>query len=130
MSLSAVWGHSQHEHSQRAFSLRRELLIDDVRSVGKPANTLALSPQGNDPTAKSTCILECVVVRVTDYGGVTVVGVPIGTDQYVLEPTLEVVKDGRTDRLGNCLADMLDRQAGGLIAIGPLWQRTSHFKEL
>ena len=31
-------------------------------------------------------------VRIVDEGGVTMVGVPIGTDEYVLERALEVVR--------------------------------------
>ena len=38
-------------------------------------------------------------VRIVDEGGVTMVGVPIGTDEYVLERALEVVRDGGADRL-------------------------------
>lgn len=46
-------------NTARVYSfLRRELLIDDVRSVGKPANTLALPPQGNAPTAKNISLPE------------------------------------------------------------------------
>ena len=35
------------------------------------------------------------------------VGVPIGTDKYVLDRAMEVVRDGGADRLARCL------QAGG-----------------
>ena len=35
--------------------------------------------------------------------------VPIGTDEYVLERALEVVRDGGADRLARCLAIMLDK---------------------
>ena len=48
-------------------------------------------------------------VRIVDEGGVTMVGVPIGTDEYVLERALEVVRDGGADRLARCLAIMLDK---------------------
>ena len=47
-------------------------------------------------------------------------GVAIGTDDYVLERTLEVVRDGGADRLARCLANMPDKQAAALIAIESL----------
>ena len=67
-------------------------------------------------------------VRIVDEGGVTMVGVPIGTDEYVLERTLEVVRDGGADRYGRCLAFMPDTQAAVLIAIESLGQRTSYLE--
>ena len=36
----------------------------------------------------------------------TAVGVPIGTDEYVLERAIEVVRDGGADRLARCLENM------------------------
>ena len=48
------------------------------------------------------------------------VGVPIGTDEYVLDRAMEVVRDGGADRLARCLANMPDKQAAALIAIESL----------
>ena len=48
------------------------------------------------------------------------VGVPIGTDEYVLDRAVEVVRDGGADRLVRCLARMPDKQAATLIAIESL----------
>ena len=53
------------------------------------------------------------------------VGVPIGTDENVLERALGVGRDGGADRLAFCLANMPDKNAAALIAIEPLGQRTS-----
>ena len=47
----------------------------------------------------------------------TAVGVPIGTDEDVLERAMEVVKDEGADRLARCLANMLDKQAAALTTI-------------
>ena len=47
------------------------------------------------------------------------VGVPTGTDEYVLEQALEVVRDGGADRLARCFANMPDKQAAALIAMNP-----------
>ena len=56
------------------------------------------------------------------------VGVLTGTDEYVLERAMEVVRDGGADRLARCLANMPDKQATALIVITPLRQRTSHLE--
>ena len=82
----------------RAFAfLRREL--EDVGLVANPAKTVALQPKGPAPTAEEMSLLERVDVRIVGEGGVTVVGVPIGTDEYVLERAMGVVGDGGADRL-------------------------------
>ncbi|CAN0339095.1 unnamed protein product, partial [Laminaria digitata] len=100
----------------RAFAfLRREL--DDIGIVINPAKTVALPPKGHAPTAEEISLLESVGVRIAGEGGVTVVGVPIGTDEYVLERAMEVrvLRDDGTDRLVRCLANMPDKQAAALI---------------
>ena len=48
------------------------------------------------------------------------VGIPIGTDEYVLERAMEVMRDGDADHLARCLANMPDKQAGAHIAIESL----------
>ena len=54
--------------------------------------------------------------------------VPIGTDEYVLDRAMEVVRDGGADRLARCLAHMPDKQAAALIAIESLGQRASYLE--
>ena len=54
------------------------------------------------------------------------VGVPIGNDEYVLERAGEIVKEGGTDHLARCLANMLDKQAAALIVTQSLGQRTGY----
>ena len=97
----------------------------DIGTVVNPAKTVALPPKGHAPTAEEISLLENVDVSITGEGGATVVGVPIGTDEYVLDRAMEVVRDGGADRLARCLANMPDKQAAALIAIDPLGQRTS-----
>ena len=70
--------------------------------------------------------LESVDVRIIGEGRVTVVGVPIGTDEYVLERAMGVMKDGGADRLAPCLANMPGMQAAAPITINSLGQRTSY----
>ena len=48
------------------------------------------------------------------------VGVPIGTNEYVLDRAMEVVRHGGANRLARCLANMPDKQAAALIAIESL----------
>ena len=55
-------------------------------------------------------------------------GVPIGTDEYVLVPALKVVRDGGADRLARCLASMPNKQGAALIAIESLAQRTCYLE--
>lgn len=64
-------------------------------------------------------LLEDVDVRVTDERGVTMTGVPMGTDEYVLERAMGVTRDGGAKRLARCLADMPNKEAATLIAIEP-----------
>ena len=54
------------------------------------------------------------------------VGVPIGNDEYVLERAGEIVKEGGTDHLARCLANMPDKQAAALIVTQSLGQRTGY----
>ena len=44
------------------------------------------------------------------------VGVPIGTDEYVLKRAVEVVRDEGADCLARCLSNVPDMQAAALIA--------------
>ena len=106
--------------------LRREL--EDIGIVVNPAKTIKLPPEGYAPKAEEVSLLESVDVRIAGEGGATVVGVPIGTDEYVLDRAMEVVRDGGADRLARYLASMPDKQAAALIAIASLGQRTSYLE--
>ena len=111
----------------RAFAfLQREL--DDIGVVVNAAKTVALPPEGHTPTAEEISLLESVEVRTADKGGVTVLGVPIGTKEYVRGRAMEVVRDGGADHLARCLANMHDKQAAALITVESLRQRTSYFE--
>lgn len=59
--------------------------------------------------AENISLFESVDGRIADRGGVTVVGIPIGTEECVLEHTVGVVMDGGASRLARCLADMPDK---------------------
>ena len=112
----------------RAFSiLRRE--PEDICIVFN-GKTIALPPKGHAPTAEEISLLESVDVRIAGEGGATAVGVSIGTDEYVLDRAVEVVRDGGTDSLARCLASMSDKQVTALIAIESLGQRTRYLEGL
>ena len=107
----------------RAFAfLRREL--QDIDTVVNTAKTLALPPKEHAPTAEDISLLERVGVRIVGERGVRMVGVPIGTDEYVLERAMEAVRDGGADCLARCLANVPDKLAASLSAIESLEQRT------
>ena len=71
--------------------LRREL--EDIDNVVNPAKTVALPPEGHASTAEEISLLNSVGVRIVSEGGVTVVGVPIGTDEYAVKRAMEVMRD-------------------------------------
>ena len=83
--------------------------LEDIGIVVNAAKTVALPPKGHAPTAEEISLLESVDVSITGEGGATVVDVPIGTDKYVLDRAMEVVRDGGADRLARCLANMPDK---------------------
>ena len=83
------------------------------------SKTVALPPKSHAPTAEDISLLESVDVRVAGEGGVRVGDVPIGTYEYVLERARERVKEGDTDHLACCLANMPDKQAAALTLSNP-----------
>ena len=92
----------------RAFTFpRREL--EDTRFVVNTAKTAAIPPKWHASTAEEFSLLESVGFCILGEGGVTVVGVPIGPDESLLERALEVVRDGGAGRLAYCLANMPHR---------------------
>ncbi|CAN0409834.1 unnamed protein product, partial [Laminaria digitata] len=111
----------------RAFAfLRREL--DDIGIVVSPAKTVALPPKGHAPTAEKISLLESVDVHIADEGRVTVVSVPIRTEEYMRGRAMEVIGDGGADCLARCLTNMLDKQAAALISVESLGQRTTYLE--
>ena len=96
----------------------------------KPAKTVALPPNGNALAPEEISLLGSVDVHIANEGGVTVVGVPNGADECVLEQSMKVLKDGGADCLARCLANMSDKQAASLIAAESLGQRTSSLERV
>ena len=100
--------------------------VDGIGIVVIPVRIVALRPKWHAPMAGDISLLESVDVRIADESGVTVVGVPIGTGEYVLERAMGVLKDGGVDRHARCLPRMPDKQVAALIAIESLEKRTSY----
>ena len=73
-------------------SLQREL--SNIGIAINPSKTVALPPKGHVPTLEQTALLEGIGVRIAERGGVKVVGVPVGTDEYAMESALEIVQNG------------------------------------
>ena len=84
----------RHSRRTKFGTISLNQLVEDVGIVANTAKIVALPPKGQAPTAEEILLLERVDVRIVREGGVTVVGVPIGTDTYVLEPASETVKGG------------------------------------
>ena len=59
---------------------------------------MALPPKGHAPAVEETALLERIDIRIAEERGVKVVGIPIGTEEY-LERAMGVVTDARADRL-------------------------------
>ena len=87
----------------RVFAFLRRELIDIV------VNTAKNVPKGRAPTAEESSLLESVGARIVGEGGMTVVGVPIGSDEEVLERAMEVVRDGGADHVARCLVNTPDK---------------------
>ena len=92
----------------RAFAFLQQEL-EYIGIVVNTSKTVALPPESLAPTVEEISLLESVDVRVVDEEGATVVGVPIGTDDYVLERAGEIVNEGGTDHIACCLASMPEK---------------------
>ena len=60
--------------------LQREL--SNIGVAINPSKTIALPPTGHIPTPEQITLLEGIGVSIAERGGVKVVGVPVGTDEY------------------------------------------------
>ena len=116
--------HGQDDYSIAAFVLLRRELED----IGIVVKTVALPSKGHAPTSEEISLLQSIDVRVAYEGRVTVVGVPIGNDEYVLERAREIGKEGGTDHLARCLPNKPDKQAAALIVTESLGQRTCYLE--
>ena len=103
--------------------LQRELT--NIGIAINPRKTVALPLKGPVPTPQEISLLQGIDVRIAERGGVKVVGVPIGTDEYAIDSAMEIVKNGGAEQLVRMLQRMPDKQSGNLIATGSMVQRTA-----
>ena len=103
--------------------LERELAARGINlNRGK---TVALAPKGHVPTPEDISLLAGVGVRIADEGGIKVVGVPVGSDEFAIESAIGILRDWGAELLARMLPRMPDKQAVNLIATGWLQVRCS-----
>ena len=63
-----------------------------------PGKTVALAPKGHVPTREDISLLAGVGVRIADEGGIKVVGIPVGSDEFATESAIDSARwgDGTT----------------------------------
>ena len=78
--------------------LERELAARGIHL--NPGKTVALVPKGNVPAPEEISILAGAGVRIADEEGIKVVGVPVGTDEFVIKSSIGIVprRGGGTTR--------------------------------
>ena len=101
--------------------------LDGIDIVSNTAKTTALRPKWHRSTAEETTLLAGTDVRIAEEGGVTVVAVPIGTEEYVAARALGTVPGGGADCLGRCLAD---KQSAAFVATESLEQRMRYLERI
>ncbi|CAN0508788.1 unnamed protein product, partial [Scytosiphon promiscuus] len=101
--------------------------LDKVGIVVNSAKISALPPPGHVITEEQRRLLEGVGLTVAGEG-ITVVGVPIGTDDYVKEFAMKVIAEGGADKLARILPRMSDRQVANLITSLSLIQRSAYIE--
>lgn len=72
--------------------LERELTARGIHL--NPRKTVALAPKGHVPTPEAISLLAGVGARIADDGGIKVVGVPVGTDEFAIESAIGIVRVG------------------------------------
>ena len=91
-----------------------------------PRKTVTVLSKGRIPMLEEIALLEGVDGRIAERVGVKVVGVPIGTDEYVMDSAMEIVKNGGADQFARMLPRMPDKQSANLIATGSMVQQTAY----
>ena len=85
-----------------------------------PRKTVALHAKGHAPTPEQIALVKGISVSIAERRGVKVVGVPIGTDEYARESSMEIVRNGGAEQLSRMLSRMPDKQSANLIATGSM----------
>lgn len=103
------------------------LLWRELDGIGIGANLIktvapSLPPNGHAPAVEEIYLLESVDVRLAGDGGVTRVGNPIGTKEYMVERAVGEARNAGVDFLWCCLAseNLPGKQAVARVATQPL----------
>ena len=110
----------------RSGALPRARVDNEGHRDLNPDKTVALATKGHVPTPADTSPSAGVGVRIADEGGIKVVRVPVGTDEFAIETAIGVVRDGGAEQLARMLPRKRDKQAANLKATGPMVQRTAY----
>ena len=109
-------------------SFQREL--SNIGIAINPSKTVASPLKGHVDTPEQIAFLEGIGVRIAVQGGVKVVGVPVGNDEYPRESAMDIVQNGGAEQLARTLPLMPDKQSANLIATGSMEQRTAHIERV
>ncbi|CAB1119445.1 unnamed protein product [Ectocarpus sp. CCAP 1310/34] len=105
-------------------------LVDELEAVGIIVNrgkSSALPPPGHDVTPAERRLLGDAGLPIAEEG-ITVVGVPIGTDAYVEDIAMKVITEGGADKLARMLVRMPDKQVAHLVTSQSLTQRSGYIE--
>ncbi|CAB1115520.1 unnamed protein product [Ectocarpus sp. CCAP 1310/34] len=105
-------------------------VVDELEAVGIIVNrgkSSALPPPGHDVTPAERRLLGDAGLPIAEEG-ITVVGVPIGTDAYVEDIAMKVITEGGADKLARMLVRMPDKQVAHLVTSQSLTQRSGYIE--
>ena len=105
-------------------------LVDELEEVGIIVNrekSSALLPPGHNVTPTESRLFEDADLPIAAEG-LTVVGIPIGTDACVEERAMKKITEGGADELARMLARMPDKQVAHLITSQSLTQRSGYIE--
>ena len=78
---------------------------------------MALPPKGRATSTEEVSLSGSIDAHTAKEGEVTVVGIPRGVEDYMLERAMKVTKDGCADRFARYLTHTPDIQAAALVTI-------------
>lgn len=104
--------------------------VDELEEVGiivSREKSSALPPPGHDVTPTERRLSDDAGLPIAAEG-ITVVGIPIGTDAYVEERAMKKITDGGADELAHMLARMPDKLVAHLITSQSFTQRSGYIE--
>lgn len=93
--------------------LRADLLTVGIETV--PAKSYALAPPGHEPTLAERVLLTTMGLTLAAEGGITSVGVPIGSDEFVRKFAQESIARLECVKLARHLAQMTEHTQSALL---------------